>query len=68
MFDCVSKTSLWPVNKKNKLSYLILHYMILYTLIDCPIFIDIKQTLDQIHFQIFFMHYCLMFVSHFFAG
>ena len=62
MFDCVSKMPLLPVKKKrNKLSYRISYvtyynilyftwcYIILYNLITCSVFIDIKKTL---HYKI----------------
>ena len=42
MFDCVSKTPQFPVNKK-KTNYLIRLYIILYNFINCPVFIDIKK-------------------------
>ena len=38
MFDCVSKTPLFPVKKKT--NYLIRFYIILYNFINCPVFID----------------------------
>ena len=41
MFDCVSKTPLFPVKKKT--NYLIRFYIILYNFINCPVFIDIKK-------------------------
>ena len=37
MFDCVSNTPLLPVKKKN--------YLVLCNLGNCPVFVDIKQTL-----------------------
>ena len=46
MVDCVAKTSLLPVKKKEtNCNDFRLFYMILYNLINCPVFIDIKQTL-----------------------
>ena len=64
MFDRVSKTPLWSVKKKKILYEITLHdFIYFYKLSN---FTDIKQTLDQIH--LFFMHYCLTFLSHFFAG
>ena len=41
MFDCLPKMPLLPVKKKKKLSY-----MILRNFTNCPVFINIKQTLD----------------------
>ena len=41
MFDCVPKTPLLPVKKKETN----LFYMILHNFINCQGFIDIKQTL-----------------------
>ena len=68
MFVCIPKMSLLPVKKKE--TYLIWYYIILYTFINCPVLIDIKQTL---HYKVeywcrvleserclFFMHCCLL--------
>ena len=43
MFDCVPKTPLMPVKKKetNPIGF----YIILYNFISCPVFRDIKKTL-----------------------
>ena len=72
----VFQKCLLPVKKKE--TYLIWYYIILYTFINCPVFIDIKQTL---HYKVeywsrvleserclFFMHCRHMFFSHFFTG
>ena len=46
--------------------------MILYNFVNCPVFIEIKQTLhDKVakekisERRLYFMHFCLMFVTHF---
>ena len=47
MFDCVPKRPLLPVKKKET-NYLIrftLFYIILYNFVNCPVLIDVKQTL-----------------------
>ena len=43
MFDCVPKTPIMPVKKKetNPIGF----YIILYNFINCPVFRDIKKTL-----------------------
>ena len=40
MFDLIPKMLLFPVKKKDSKCYIILH-----NFINCPVFIDIKQTL-----------------------
>ena len=47
MFNCVPKTTLLRAKKKETLCYMILHNFI--NFINCPVFIDIKQTL---HYEV----------------
>ena len=75
MLDCVTKFTLLPV-KTNYLYYqIILNDFTFHNFINCPVFIDVKLTLyHEVAIELiserhlFFMHCCLIFVSHFFAG
>ena len=62
-----------PVKKKET-NYITLHFYIMLNVIDCPVFIDIKQTWhykEQNKYnqkEVYFYALFLIIVSHFFAG